>query len=77
MDNGYPEWYKLEELLPPQYKDVLGYVQDQEFAERTGIYIVGLLDGGWWVRYTEGTLPINESQSVTHWRFLPNPPDAL
>ncbi len=74
MDNE-PDWFKIEQMLPPKHKDVLGYVVDNEFAERTNIYMVGLLDGGWWVRYTEGSFPIMNGQIVTHWRFLPNPPD--
>lgn len=75
MDNGFPDWCTVDENTPPMYKHVLGYVVDRRYSERTGIYIVGLLDGGWWVRYSEGSLPISEGQIVTHWRYLPNAPD--
>lgn len=75
MDNGFPDWIRPQELMPPKHIDILGYVIDKRFSERTGIYIVGLLDGGWWVRYTEGSFPISEDHVISHWRFLPNPPE--
>jgi hypothetical protein len=73
MDNGFPDWIKPVELMPIKHTDVLGYIVDKVHPSRTRIYMVGLLDGGWWVRYSEGSMPLQAGE-ITHWRYLPEPP---
>jgi Protein of unknown function (DUF551) len=75
MENN--NWISIKQEEPPMYKDVLGYVvRSGDWQAYSGVYMVALLDGGYWIRYTEGSMPAVSNDTITHWMPLPKPPTS-
>ena len=69
VEAAAPKWISVEERLPEAFYSVLVYIPEE--APMPTVHEGYMADNGKWI----STVYVREFEKVTHWMYMPEPPE--